>query len=119
MKIVVPCSKSDTIDHHFGHCHTFKVFEINEAKEITNIVEVASPEGCGCKSNIAATLKEMGVELMLAGNMGNGAIQKLGNAGIKVIKGCEGDITECVKRHLAGTLSVIDITCDHHECNHH
>jgi predicted Fe-Mo cluster-binding NifX family protein len=33
-----------------------------------------SPEGCGCKSNIAPMLAQMGVNLMLAGNMGMGAL---------------------------------------------
>ncbi|MDC1106468.1 NifB/NifX family molybdenum-iron cluster-binding protein [Prolixibacteraceae bacterium] len=119
MKIVVPASKNNTIDHHFGHCHTFKVFVIGRNMQIEEIIEVESPEGCGCKSNIATTLKEMNVELMLAGNMGNGAINKLSNAGIKIIKGCEGDIQKCVEDYLAGSLHFVDIECDHHDCTHH
>ena len=70
MKIALP-SRENKIDDHFGHCEYFTVFTVNtDTKEIIDSENVASPEGCGCKSNIAQVLSEMGVKLMLAGNMG-------------------------------------------------
>lgn len=46
----------------------FTVFTVDEGKkELVDQETVASPVGCGCKSNIAQTLAEMGVTLMLAG----------------------------------------------------
>ncbi|WP_314813255.1 NifB/NifX family molybdenum-iron cluster-binding protein [Porphyromonas endodontalis] len=75
------------------------------------------PQGCGCKSNIAATLQEMGVGLMLAGNMGDGAKKKLADHGIEVIRGCSGPVEKVVKDFLQGTLSDSGVACLHHECH--
>ncbi|QZE14666.1 NifB/NifX family molybdenum-iron cluster-binding protein [Halosquirtibacter laminarini] len=119
MKIVIPTTAQGTIDSHFGHCASFMVYQIDENKKIVGKEKVEAPEGCGCKSNIAQQLKDKGVTLMLASNMGNGAVQKLSNAGIKVIKGCSGDNIECVNNYLNETLQVVDITCDHSSCKSH
>ena len=71
MKIALP-TRENLIDGHFGHCEYFTVFNIDDSsKEILNQEVIASPAGCGCKSNIAVTLAEMGVTLLLAGNMGS------------------------------------------------
>ncbi len=74
MKIAVP-SCQNRVDEHFGHCEYFTVFTVNENNEILSEETVASPANCGCKSNIAQTLAQMGVRMMLAGNMGQGAVE--------------------------------------------
>jgi len=62
------------------------------------------------------------VKVMLAGGIGNGAINKLAEYGIEVIRNCEGNATEQVKRYLADELKDGGSTCsshdDGHECNH-
>ena len=68
------------VDDHFGHCDHYTIYTI-EDKTITATQTLPSPQGCGCKSNIASTLHDMGVEVMLAGNMGQGALNKLSAAG--------------------------------------
>jgi predicted Fe-Mo cluster-binding NifX family protein len=47
-----------------------------------------APEGCGCKSNLAEVLKSKGVTLLIAGGIGNGAVNKLEENGISVIRNC-------------------------------
>ena len=74
IKIAVP-TRENSVDDHFGHCAYYTIFSI-EDQEIKASTTLPSPQGCGCKSNIAATLQEMGVGLMLAGNMGDGAKKK-------------------------------------------
>ena len=91
MKIAVPVTKENQIDGHFGHCESYGVFTISEKKEITSIKSVKSPQGCGCKSDIASVLASDGVTVMLAGGIGGGAINVLNNSGIEVIRGCSGD----------------------------
>ncbi|MHB8829948.1 MAG: NifB/NifX family molybdenum-iron cluster-binding protein, partial [Syntrophales bacterium] len=73
MKIALP-SRQNQIDEHFGHCEYFTVFTVNEKNEIQSKEEVSSPGSCGCKSDIAQTLSRMGGKIMLAGNMGQGAV---------------------------------------------
>jgi len=119
MKIALP-SRQNMIDGHFGHCEYFTVFTINDSKEIISQETVASPAGCGCKSNIAYVLADMGVSLLIAGNMGECAVNVLQNAGINVLRGCSGDVKETTLKWLEGSLTDSGDTCHEHEhgCHH-
>lgn len=115
MKIALP-SRQNHIDDHFGHCEYFTVLTVDlSTKEIVDSEIITSPAGCGCKSNIAQTLSEIGVKVMLAGNMGEGAVRVLSNAGIDVIRGCSGDIRTVALNWLAGSLSDSGDSCQEHE----
>lgn len=118
MKIALP-SKKNRIDNHFGHCEYFTVFTVNDNNEIISEDTVPSPEGCGCKSNIAQTLSLIGVNIMLAGNMGEGAVKVLSSHGIKVVRGCSGEINTVINNYLDGKVIDSGIMCHdhHHECN--
>lgn len=119
-KIAVP-TRGNEVDDHFGNCEKYTVFTINNNK-IENTEIVASPQGCGCKSNIATVLKDKGVSMMLAGNMGNGALNVLKQQGISVIRGCSGNVKALAESYVKGELSDSGIGCEHHgddhECNH-
>lgn len=115
MKIALP-TRQNLIDGHFGHCEYFTVFTVdNNSKEIITQETIASPEGCGCKSNIASILAEMGVTVMLAGNMGGGAVNVLNSAGIEVLRGCSGDVKEVALKWLGGSLVDSGDSCHEHE----
>ncbi len=115
MKIALP-SRQNLIDDHFGHCEYFTIFTVNsDNKKIISQETLASPAGCGCKSNIAQTLSEMGVKIMLAGNMGEGAVTVLNNSGIEVLRGCSGDVKEVVLKWLDGSLMDSGDSCHAHE----
>lgn len=114
MKIALP-THQNLIDAHFGHCEYFTVFTVNNNKEIVNQEIVSSPAGCGCKSNIAQTLADMGVEVMLAGNMGDGAVNVLHNSGIEVVRGCSGDVKAVAIEWLKGSVADSGDSCHEHE----
>lgn len=115
MKIALP-SRGNQIDDHFGHCEYFTVFTVDTAnKEITDSQIVPSPSGCGCKSNIASILAEMGVKVMLAGNMGEGAVRVLNNSGIEVLRGCSGEVKTVASKWLEGSLKDSGDSCHAHE----
>lgn len=114
MKIALP-SLQDHIDDHFGHCEYFTVFTIDDNKQITAQETVASPAGCGCKSNIASILAEMGVTVMLAGNMGEGAVNVLNGCGIDVYRGCSGQVKTVAEKWLAGAVVDSGDSCHAHE----
>lgn len=116
MKIALP-SKENAIDSHFGHCDHFTVYTVNENKEIVSEEKVASPAGCGCKSDIASTLSAMGVKVMLAGNMGGGAVNVLNSNGIQVIRGCSGNVRSVAEKFLSGHVFDSGIGCSAHEHN--
>ena len=117
MKIAVP-TRDGVIDDHFGHCAYYTIFEI-ENNEIVNSSRLDSPQGCGCKSGIAADMEAMGISVMLAGNMGEGAKHKLESHNIKVVRGCRGNIEMVVRAYLIGLIKDSGEGCSHHECGSH
>ena len=64
MKIAIP-TRNGHVDDHFGHCAEYTIVDISDNK-IVSQQTLPSPQGCGCKSNIASTLQQMGVTMMLA-----------------------------------------------------
>ena len=120
IKVALP-SEQNMVAGHFGHCEYFTVFTIDEKKEIVAEKTIPSPAGCGCKSNIAHTLSQTGVEFMLAGNMGAGAVNVLNRHGIKVFRGCAGEVKMVVKNWLDGAVIDSAETCHEHGqgCHHH
>jgi predicted Fe-Mo cluster-binding NifX family protein len=118
MKIAVPVTIENQIDGHFGHCESYGVYTISDKNEIAEIKSVESPQGCGCKSDIASVLASDGVTIMLAGGIGGGAINVLNYSGIEVIRGCSGDATEVVKLYLAGLVEDSGSSCHQHEAHH-
>lgn len=117
MKIAVP-TRNGVVDNHFGHCDHYTIFTINNG-EVKMKEILPSPQGCGCKSGIALVLHRIGVQVMLAGNMGEGARNVLESNSIKVIRGCSGDIDALVKAYIAGEINDNGESCSHHECGSH
>lgn len=115
MKIAVP-TKEGRVDDHFGHCAYYTVFTVSDGK-ILSSSRLASPQGCGCKSGIASVLKQMGVTVMLAGNMGQGAKNVLEAQRIEVIRGCSGDVTALAEAYLSGEVKDNGESCGSHDCH--
>lgn len=115
MKIAVP-TRGNVVDDHFGHCEFYTIYTIEDGK-VTAKETMPSPQGCGCKSNIAPVLHNMGVEVMLAGNMGEGAKNVLRNNSIAVIRGCSGNTDELAQAYIRGEIKDNGEVCHHHECH--
>lgn len=122
MIIAIP-TKNEVVDNHFGHCEYYTLITTNDNKEVIKKERFEAPSGCGCKSGIAVTLKKLGVKVMLAGNMGDGALNVLKQNEISVIRGCSGNIDSVLESYLEGNLSDSGIACasheDGHTCSHH
>ena len=117
-KLAIP-TREGRVDDHFGHCDHYSLFTIDDNKQVVSTERLDSPQGCGCKSNIASVMQQMGITMMLAGNMGMGAFNKLSAHGISVIRGCKGDINDVLKAYLDGKLTDSAESCDHHDCGNH
>jgi predicted Fe-Mo cluster-binding NifX family protein len=116
MKIALP-SRDGMIDGHFGHCEYFTVVTIEDDKIIEED-RLDPPEGCGCKSNIVPVMAQMGISVMLAGNMGQGAVNILGAHGIQVIRGCSGTPKNAVEQWIAGQVQDTGQACEDHGSCH-
>lgn len=121
IRIAIPTTNKEIADH-FGHCEYYTVIDIVDGI-VKNTEQLKSPQGCGCKSGIADTLREIGVQLMLSGNIGDGAFNKISQQNIAVIRGCSGKIDDAVNLFLANQLCDSNKTCDHsghqYSCSHH
>lgn len=117
MKIAVP-TRDNRIDDHFGHCDHYTIYTV-ENKSVVERTTLPSPQGCGCKSGIAADLQQLGVEVMLAGSMGDGALNKLAAHGIRVFRGCTGEVDAVVESYLRGFVFDSGVGCVAHDCSDH
>jgi predicted Fe-Mo cluster-binding NifX family protein len=113
MKIAVP-TRGNVVDDHFGHCEMYSLFSIGKDNTIELLETLPSPQGCGCKSNIAGILQQKGVTVLLAGNMGDGALNVLKMHGIDVYRGNTGDVRHTVESFLMGKVSDSGEGCHSH-----
>jgi predicted Fe-Mo cluster-binding NifX family protein len=117
VKVALP-SRDNQVDDHFGHCEYFTIFTINHDREIVGEEKLKPGVGCGCKSNVVLQLAALGVETMLTGNIGTGAIELLSTHGIRVVRGCSGDVRGAVEAWLDGATTDSGKSCAHHgECH--
>jgi predicted Fe-Mo cluster-binding NifX family protein len=119
MKIAVACEK-ELVTGHFGHCENFNVFEVNN-DVITSKTSIANP---GHKPGFLPNfLNDMGVNVIISGGMGGGAVDIFNEKNIEVIVGARGDSTEIVKAYLKGQLESTGSVCHDHqhqdECGSH
>lgn len=116
MKIAVP-TRGNVVDDHFGHCESYTIYTV-DGNNVSAKESLPAPQGCGCKSGIASVLQQMGVTVMLAGNMGGGALNVLSSHGIKVFRGCSGDTDSLVDAYLSGRVADSGELCKAHGENH-
>ena len=111
MKIAVTC-ENNQVFQHFGHTPGFTVFEVADGKIVS---EKMLPSGNSGHGALATLLALEQIEVLICGGIGGGAINALGNAGIKVVGGAAGDVREVAEAFVAGTLQVRE----NFHCNHH
>ena len=117
IKIAVP-TRNGKIDDHFGHCEYYTIISLSENNVIEKTESFKAPQGCGCRSGIAHELRNIGVGIMLAGNMGMGAFEKITSTGIKVYRGCSREVSEVVDTFLKNELTDSGESCRQHQHHH-
>lgn len=94
------------------------IFELKKLKK-TNWRQKNENRGGLGHHDLAAYLKSLGVEILILGNRGQGAVDALNNAGLKQIAGITGNPDDAVKSFLSGTLKGNpDAKCNHHGGHH-
>lgn len=118
-KIALPVHNG-FVNDHFGHSDQYTVFTVNAENSIVAKEDVFVDQGCGCRSGIADILAKRGVTMMLAGNIGAGAIHHLYESGIDVVRGCSGSAESVVHAFLEGKVEDNDQVCHQHMgCHDH
>lgn len=113
MKIAV-ASENEMVTEHFGHCVNFNIFE-SENNKIVKSESVVNP---GHKPGFLPNfLNDMGVNVIISGGMGQGAIDIFNEKGIEVITGASGNAEVTANSYLEGKLTSTGSVC--HEHQHH
>ena len=102
------------VGQHFGQTQHFLLVDVDgdERKEmvITN--------GGYSHHELASYLKDLDVEVLLAGGMGNHAIEFLNQAGIKAYPGNVGPAEEVLEKYLKGELEINSDAIHLCDCHH-
>ncbi len=108
-KIAV-ASENGVVTGHFGHCEAFHIFDA-EAGQIIKTEIVPNPgHRPGFLPNF---LNDMGVNVIISGGMGGGAVEIFNEKGIEVIVGAEGNSQEVAEMYLKGMLKSTGSVCNH------
>ena len=115
MKIAVTYD-SENIFQHFGHTAYFKLYEIADNAVVSTQVLPTGGSGHGA---LADFLAAQGVQILICGGIGGGALLALANAGIRLYGGVRGNADAAVNALLAGELGYDpNVRCDHHDHEH-
>lgn len=118
MKIAV-ASENGMVTGHFGHCENFEIYNTDNGN-ITSTETIPNPgHRPGFLPNF---LNDMGVNVIISGGMGGGAIDIFNQHNIEVIIGAEGSAESAAKSYLSGELKSTGSICHDHvhhdECGH-
>ena len=114
MKKIAVASDNGMVTGHFGYCEGFIIFKVHNNK----IVESETIANPGHRPGFLPNfLNDMGVNVIISGGIGGGAIDIFNEKNIEVIVGAKGDAKEVVEAYLHGSLKSTGSIC--HEHLHH
>jgi predicted Fe-Mo cluster-binding NifX family protein len=111
MKIAV-ASEKNQVTQHFGHCINFNIYE----EENGCIKEAISIDNPGHRPGFLPNfLNDLGINVIISGGMGGGAVDIFNEHNIEVIVGARGDAREAVEAYLRGDLESTGSVCHEHQ----
>jgi len=109
MKIAV-ASEGKMVTEHFGHCESFCIFDFEDGK-LVNSETISNP---GHRPGfLPVFLSEKGVNVVLSGGIGGGAIEIFNEKNIEVVSGVSGDAQVAAQAYVDGKLKSSASTCNH------
>ncbi len=106
MKIAVTATAADLnadIDPRFGRCQYFVIVD-SDTMAVDTMENSSASAGGGAGIATAQTIVGKGVEVVLTGNCGPNAYQVLTAAGIKVVTGVSGKVSDAIEDYKSGKL---------------
>lgn len=124
MRIAIS-TDGDNVSAHFGRCPSFTIVDIKDGK-VTKKEEIANPGHH--PGFLPKFLNEKGVNCIVAGGMGQRAVQLFSEQNIEGVVGISGGIDEIIEKVANGTLKGGESLCapgegkgyglDKTECDH-
>jgi predicted Fe-Mo cluster-binding NifX family protein len=106
MKVAVSAMGSTldaAVEPRFGRCSTFVLVETDDMT-FEAIENENGSLGGGAGIQSAQLMAQRGVKVVLTGNCGPNAHQTLSAAGVDVIVGCSGTVSEVIARFKSGQI---------------
>ena len=121
MKIAITLENNNGLDSllsmHFGQCSYFYIADIeNNQVKNAKVIQNQGQHGRGCAA--VYELVDQNVTHLIAGGMGQGALQKCAEAGMKVFSG-SGTVKEALDAFIKGNLEDVDACLSHAGCEEH
>ena len=109
--IAIPYENGNVFQH-FGKATTFMIYTIENDAVVKS--EIKDAEGAG-HEELGLWLVWQGVNAVICGGIGPGAMGALAGAGIPAVAGVEGSADDAVAKLIAGTLvTASEPTCGGH-----
>lgn len=112
-------TENQEVFQHFGKCQTFTLAVIENNQILSKSLLDAQGNG---HSALVGLLQAQGVDTLVCGGIGQGAVEALSAAGIQVIRGCQGRVSMILELLAQGLLKDNPSqVCDHHDhdCKEH
>ena len=115
--IIAVTYDNGVINQHFGKTQYMKIYETNDSKEIQKVH--LESMGNHTHHGIAGYIKEIGVDVLICGGLGQGAVDALEAAGITIYAGNTGNCDSAVISFLNGSMvQNSKANCNHHHEHH-
>ncbi len=109
---IAVASENKMVAGHFGHCENFMIFD-TENHQLVKTENIPNPGHMpGFLPNYLA---DSGVNVIISGGMGQGAVDIFNSRNIEVIIGAKGDTKTAVEAYLAGALKSTGSVCHEHQ----
>lgn len=100
MRIAIPY-EDGVVCQHFGKAPQFKIFDVHPQGVVESVVIDSEASG---HEALAEFLAAQGVQAVICGGIGQGALVSLAQSGIDVLPGVTGNPDEVIEALIAGTL---------------
>ena len=109
---IAVASDDGLVTQHFGHCADFMIFDSENGK----IVRTETIPNPGHKPGFLPNyLNDLGVNVIISGGMGGGAVDIFNEKNIEVIVGASGPAETAAESYLLGDLVSTGSVCHGHE----
>lgn len=108
MRIAIS-TDGDSVSPHFGRCPSFTIVDIEDS----NIIRKETIDNPGHHPGfLPQFLRERDVNYIIAGGMGQRAVQLFAQQGIEIIVGVSGTIDDVIRKIANGTLEGGESLCE-------
>ncbi|WP_449419913.1 NifB/NifX family molybdenum-iron cluster-binding protein [Phormidium nigroviride] len=118
MKIALSSQNKTAITEHAGHCRKFWIYETNATEILGKELLELSPAQSFHDSSPDESHPLDDIQVLIAGGMGRGLVERLERKGIAAIVTKETDLDKAVNAYLDGSLVREEAECHEHDGEH-